>query len=1584
MRHLKTVLQLAVMWVVVFVMAAGPLPLGIPSAAAQSASGVTDTPGIRNFYTPRLFIIFDSSKSMTFRPNDPNSDPSVVGQDWDPTIPTPAASCQNKLCLGKRSLYQTLPQYTPRIEMGLSGYNQYYQLTTQPATFSTRCYYDQIAVGSASWGTWNYTVPDDLTGTALDNTKLGANSPIVNTTVRSSVPNYGAISPIPHRTRKQSFNAAGLQSYVNVVGAGYSAGSTITVNGYTYTWNARQNAGALSLVNGGSCQATISAYNQGACAVQPCDLTLTGQHTQVFPPIYSGSNLGTPITYNGNTYTRTSSANSSFTDVCTLTSPYTGGQAGCNGVIGGGCTLTKTNGPYSAPTGATATYYDASYNPGAGWSRTSTPTETIQIQLTTYGTTCPAIGTVVSTSSGPPEWQSLATGGTGPGSGPDMGCRNSPGLTCSWTMTSDTVVQGESNTHYCSFTRTDNVWTQYTTRCDWRTTIWRYDTVAGTPYCDYKWMRDQFVAPLYNYSYLPNDGDLIGGTFVNYPGNNDVTGQPNAVTYSNGSFSNGDCPNLIANSASLPACRNGAICKLRWQNNTTIGVTNYPLGRYSNGGAWVLGTQSSPLYPAADPLANLSDPLFPPNPMAYSGNWLTGGGLPTQYYVNLDANYFDPSASNPPSPPLFTCAGCSYQYSYQDPGLPLDPATHMVLAASAPAAPAAFAAVATTMPATRNNGWARLDDGTPAVSWQPIALNNAIAGATPPADGPLLRMLSHYDLTNNPTGIRTPDYGDYTPLSGSLTDVKKYLQTVIDSDPYAGCGRKYYVMLLTDGEEFPTTVPLPANDPVGAVRNLRNMRTTSGVAVDVKTFVIGFGLLAPSAELNSMAQAGGTSVSAGDLITPDPSPAGVAFDGSSTNNLLKSLNAAFGSILEGYFTRSKPAVNLAGTEMYVGYFRILFNGQEWQGKLDAINIDGVNLPTFADTVTDANYAYLWRYGDGSPGSLPSSSINKQATRTVYTSLNPGAGNRIFFDYSSCTGCTTASGWNSNAGADQTALEALIDPNAQTARSTIALLLNPGAPANPEKFSYGALKLSRASDIFHSNPAIVEGASQSPSWPDATESNAYLAFKNSIAGRRKTVYVGANDGMLHAVEDAVTSPGAVVAPEAGSERWGYVPNSLLKSLRQARDGHLYGADGSFGIADVCGPGFSGNSCIDPTGNGWKTLLVGALGKGGAGLYALDITDPTNPVVKWEYWNPLDATSQGFQVRFGETWGAPVIARANLPSKPWAVFVGGGVAPSKDGVPWGNLFFVLDARTGALVTDGVTPARFVIPDDVNDDPVSGIDHPNGVASRPTLYRPGDGSLVNRVYFNDTEGKMWRMDTSSTAVANWDPAITADPFFDPATTNAVCQLDVNGNPAPVTDATTGAPVLSGGTPVTLPFAKPRPKIFNRPTLAFDQTGLLNVYVGTGDSEHPNDPLGTQDYLYAVTDTGSGCGRPKFIVAFAQNEKVLADPAILNGVLYVTTYTPPTAASCSDAGRGFLYSFDAFTGQPVKAIIDPFTRLPTAKLDLGQNAQLSQSGIPSAPLVRNGKIFVALEADPAHPRQIDLGTLQTPVKVKGWQRVK
>ena len=204
------------------------------------------------------------------------------------------------------------------------------------------------------------------------------------------------------------------------------------------------------------------------------------------------------------------------------------------------------------------------------------------------------------------------------------------------------------------------------------------------------------------------------------------------------------------------------------------------------------------------------------------------------------------------------------------------------------------------------------------------------------------------------------------------------------------------------------------------------------------------------------------------------------------------------------------------------------------------------------------------------------------------------------------------------------------------------------------------------------------------------------------------------------------------------------------------------------------------------------------------------------------------------------------------------------------------------------------------------------------------------------------------------------------------------VSGVTTPILNASTGLPVGA-----TLPLTKPRPKIFNRPMLALDQTGLLNVYVGTGDSDHPNDPTGF-DYFFGMTDLGTGCARPLFALRFSPNAKMLSDPAFLNNVIYATTYLPPSGALlCTDAGHGFLYAWDARTGQPTAAIKDPLTGLYVSKLDFSQYPQLKSSGIPSGPIVRNNKLYLAFEADP-QGRVVDTGQQPNAIKVKGWQRVK
>src|SRR5262249_19696959 len=152
--------------------------------------------------------------------------------------------------------------------------------------------------------------------------------------------------------------------------------------------------------------------------------------------------------------------------------------------------------------------------------------------------------------------------------------------------------------------------------------------------------------------------------------------------------------------------------------------------------------------------------------------------------------------------------------------------------------------------------------------------------------------------------------------------------------------------------------------------------------------------------------------------------------------------------------------------------------------------------------------------------------------------NPGL---IYFD-------TTASGANANP-VDQSNLYTAMGEDQVTADRDITFLRNMSLA---EVFKDGSQKTSRASDIYHSGPAVVGAANHSSTWAgtDPTQQALYNTYKTSTASRELTVYVGANDGMLHAIrDDGSRTP----ASWAGTERWAFVPPVILGKVPSNRIG-----------------------------------------------------------------------------------------------------------------------------------------------------------------------------------------------------------------------------------------------------------------------------------------------------------------------------------------------------------------------------------------------------------------------------------------------
>jgi len=132
------------------------------------------------------------------------------------------------------------------------------------------------------------------------------------------------------------------------------------------------------------------------------------------------------------------------------------------------------------------------------------------------------------------------------------------------------------------------------------------------------------------------------------------------------------------------------------------------------------------------------------------------------------------------------------------------------------------------------------------------------------------------------------------------------------------------------------------------------------------------------------------------------------------------------------------------------------------------------------------------------------------------------------------------------------------------------------------------------DIVHSAPIVVGAPSHFSTDED------YQEFMESHANRQKVVYVGANDGMLHAFH-----------ADSGQEIWAFVPEFALPKFQVMADSsycHTYTCDLTPSVDDV-----RLNSL-------WRTVLVGGGRMGGASYFCLDITDPYSPTVLWQEETP----------------------------------------------------------------------------------------------------------------------------------------------------------------------------------------------------------------------------------------------------------------------------------------------------------------------------------------------------------------------------
>lgn len=247
-------------------------------------------------------------------------------------------------------------------------------------------------------------------------------------------------------------------------------------------------------------------------------------------------------------------------------------------------------------------------------------------------------------------------------------------------------------------------------------------------------------------------------------------------------------------------------------------------------------------------------------------------------------------------------------------------------------------------------------------------------------------------------------------------------------------------------------------------------------------------------------------------------------------------------------------------------------------------------------------------------------------------------------------------------------------------------------------------------------------------PFAYADSGYATFVSNNARRKPVVYVGANDGMLHAISAG--------ASDGGTELWAYVPGQVMANMYKLADTsyasrHQYFVDGGPVMGDIQVSGV------------WKTILVGGFNYGGRGYYALDITDPENPVSLWEF----SSANMGF------SFGNPVITKRA--DGTWVVaFTSGYNNTGGDGR--GHLY-MLNAHTGELLLDIATTAG------------SSAD-PSGLAKINAWIDSPTDNTTKRFYGGDLHGNLWRFDIDNLVQPNRGALLLAN-------------FSVGGTPQPIT---------------------------------------------------------------------------------------------------------------------------------------------------------------------------------------------------------
>lgn len=707
--------------------------------------------------------------------------------------------------------------------------------------------------------------------------------------------------------------------------------------------------------------------------------------------------------------------------------------------------------------------------------------------------------------------------------------------------------------------------------------------------------------------------------------------------------------------------------------------------------------------------------------------------------------------------------------------------------------------------------------------------------------------LGHNDIDRD--YVNNPSYSPRLPVPGNALATsasRNYITPLTDS-----CQRNY-ILLISNGSP-PTSSDAYAGTLLGNVRGnttaipLSSSRSTANYADEFARFLYQTDVSPLSGQQNVVTYT--MAVYKTPITGQDPDNIVLmrsaasqghgryfdATDQSAIENALSTIINEIQAVDTVFASVTLPvSINVRGThlnQVYMGVFRPdRYNYLYWDGNLKQYQLaydtesasvylaDSVGLAAENQTtgfiVDDAksfwtsNSSY-WSFApSGSPPSAsdsPDGSVvekggvaqllrtrfaTTQAARKVYTCsggcLSSGSAIK---DYP-----FNATAIDPGASANQTAFGA-----ADAAELTTLISWLRGQDNAVDENMDGVLTDIRArvhGDVLHSRPAVVN-------------------YNRTGDDNDVMIFYGSNDGTFRAVIGGKGTYG-------GQEAWAFVAEEFYSKLKVLRDNNTRRSattpkpmfmDGS--IATYEHDANKDGKLVSSDGD--KVYLFISMRRGGRFIYAIDVSDPSNPKYMWK----KSHADTGF-AELGETWSAPKVARLSAVSDPVLIFGAGYDASvdDQDPIPSGTLYtmgrgvFVVNALNGSVLWQaGPAPAGATTNKTVADMIYS---IPSDVSM---LDRNRDG-LIDRVYVGDTGGQIWRLDVGEASPTNW-------------TVNKLASFGY---------------AAAASVTHRRKFLYPPDIVYTKDTLGdFDA-----VFIGSGDREHPFNGLGTTAYPFsdAVTN--------------------------------------------------------------------------------------------------------------------------------------